>query len=363
MDCVAYLEQYKKFKATVERSFVTLEKLILESGLNKIDCLEMLELIPRVSPDPDAVREIVKPVRRLWKSVGRPRKDGTPAQPRFFKIKPKTPPVYDSDSYKSKSSDDENYCRRSDNEEWNPDKKNLSLYKREKKYKTKHNSGGKRGRPKKSLDDKPQVLNERKLEQKIKPHNGILTKTEHFNGNNAKIFVKRPRGRPPKSSEATEKTLDDQRIATSVKKKVLQKSYFNDSNISSNDERELVVSKKGRGRPKKDALATAMKLVVNKKMKKRTKATKKPTIKSIKRKKRGRPPKNADLIAGVNEKTADNESSRKRKRNQMEKSIEWATETEEEVKVETEVIESDTDATIGDLESTPQNYKSFIFAS
>lgn len=362
VDCVAYLEEYKKFKATVELSFVTLEKLVLEKGLNKLECLEMLKLTPRVSPDPNAaaVKE-VKLVRRLWKCAGRPRKDGTPAQPRFFKVKRKTPPVYDSDSYKSKSSDDENYCRRSDNEEWNPDKKIVSLQKREKKYKTKHNSvskgSGKRGRPKKSLDNKAEVLKECRVELKIKPHNGIITKSDQFNGNHD-FGVKKKRGRPPKTSE----TLNDQKITPFVKKKVLQKSYFNDSNISSNDERDLcVVSKKGRGRPKKEAVAT--KLDVKKKEKKRKRAMVKPIIKSIVKKKRGRPPKNPLTMDDADKKTVENKSSRKRKRNQMEKSNEWVTDTEDERKIKEEVFDSDSDATTEDSDVIPKHFKGLILAS
>lgn len=382
MDCVAYLDEFKKFKATVETSFVTLERLVYERGLNKIDCLEMLDLFPRMSPDPQAVKvEVVKPVRRLWKSVGRPRKDGTPAQPRFFKIKSKTPPVYDSDSYKSKSSDDENYCRRSDNEEWNPDMKNVNV---NKKYKlTKGTGTGKRGRPKKILEEPTHILNEMKKEIKVKPHNGMLsTKSEQMNGNHTKIFVKRPRGRPPKTQETSEQTLITKKKHPILlnKNKVLQKPYFSDSNISSNDERDSIKTiKKGRGRPRKDPLAPpttnkkkTIQLVVNNKklkLKKRMKNPSKPILKSIikKHKKRGRPPKNPELKTGVKKLVSNHETTKKRKRHELDSSMDWTTETEDVVKVESvekerQKIKSDTTTSQG-FDMIRKNYKDFSFKS
>lgn len=349
------LEQYQKFKSTVEISFVTLEKLVVEKGLNKMDYLEMLEMIPRVSPDPDAERPMVKPPAKiLWKCPGRPRKDGTAAQPRFFKMKPKIQPVYDSDSYKSNSSD-ENYCRRSDNEEWNPDIKNVSVNKREKKYKTKQNSvlnktgSGKRGRPRKVLDDTTQVLKERKTDPKPKTQpNGILTKSDQFNGNHTKMFVKRPRGRPPKTDTNPEQRSNKHLFPLSVK----QEAIRNDSNKSNSG----INHKKGRGRPRK--IDSALKLEITKKLKARTKPT---TIKSTIKKKRGRPKKTSVVLGGgVSKKTTNNR--RKRRNPNMDKSVEWSTDTEEEVKVKEEVS-SDSDTMTEDLEVRPNNYKSFILAS
>lgn len=359
VDCVAALEQYQKFKGTVERSFVTLENLVLEKGLNKNDYLEMLEIMPRVSPDPDAMlmRETAKPVKILWKCPGRPRKDGTAAQPRFFK-KPKAPRVYDSDSCKSNSSD-ENFCRRSDNEEWNPDNKNISL---NKKYKMKQNngskSGGKRGRPKKVLDDATQGLNETKADPHLVSHNGILTKSDQFNGNHTKMFGKRPRGRPPKTDIPLEGPSNDPFAPISIKKAVLQDTLLNNLNEFA------TVRKKGRGRPKKSDTTvptTALKIVVNKKLKTRTKKPSK--IKSInKQNKRGRPKKTAVASVNNSKKSTNNEIGRKRKRSQMEKSVDWATETEEEIQVKEEII-SDSDEKTEDLEVRPNNYTSFILAS
>lgn len=374
VDCVASLESYQQFKATVQRSFVSLEKLVVDKGLNKNDYLEQLEIYPRGTPDPNRVRASAKPLKVLWKCPGRPRKDGTAAQPRFFKMKAKTPPVYDSDSDKSNSSD-ENYCRRSDNEEWNPDNKSVNLNKREKKHKTKPLTGsggvavksGKRGRPRKVLLDKIAV------KKPEKTHNGILETdkpTEQLNGNHIKahLFGKRPRGRPPKAGDAEN--------PITVRKNVLQKSFLNESNIPNDEAPRLIVnsssstssssSKKRRGRPKKTALSTnALKIVVtnnNKKLKKCTKPS--ITIKSILKKKRGRPKKN-DLphLGMAKAKSSEMLLNRKRKHSQLEKSVGWATETEEEIKIKEESDSESIMTTPPSMESRPKNYKSFILAS
>ncbi|XP_063710117.1 uncharacterized protein LOC134838503 [Culicoides brevitarsis] len=366
VDCVAALQLYEQFKAKVQRSFVSLEKLVIDRGLNKNDYLEQLEIIPRVSPDPFAEerKPIKLPLKVLWKSPGRPRKDGTAAQPRFFKKEPKSPPVYISDSYKSdNSSEDENYCRRSDNEEWNPDQKNPNLMKREKKYKTKlpgvMMKGGKRGRPRKTTDDN--------APKKSKPHtNGIMNnhpteRLEQLNGNHTKNpFAKRPRGRPARASDAT---------SILVKKQILQKS--NESNIQESP--RILGAKKRRGRPKKTASSPTATLVVtnNKKLKKCTKPS--MVIKSLLKKKPGRPRKNSAELAGMeakNKSSPESEANRKRKRSQLEKSVGWTTETEEESRVIREEYDSDsvmTATTTGTLPagdvSRSKSYKSFILAS